>query len=155
MRYCPICDRAPRAHDPMRAVQVLRGDVLSILGWPEGGYEVCHDCAMLAYPDLAPLAVPIPRGDVDPARQPEALYWCPCCRNYARHDDPIAQHATMRILPEDLDAHPELTPRPRPGAVRMCRECWALWGPVVQSRWERDGIIPHGLPLAALGLNMV
>ena len=145
-------------------------------GWPCGGYEVCRECYLKLYPDSGPAAWRAPRdsGDVHSTR-PDVLnqYFCAACKRYAREDDPFAtQNACLRLTrevllcPEDvarLAGAPDVVARDfcdgrrgvRPGGLRMCRECWAEWSPVVARRLVREGVLPPGSPVEVLGYNVV
>lgn len=161
MRRCPKCQRPPRKNDPMYGVNVCADNVVLVgAGFSVGGYEICWDCQRELHPNTPPLPSPRTRdsGALDtPAAAMLSSYLCVICQRYAREDDPIAeQSTTLRVLQADLDAHPELTPRPSgEGALRCCQECFQIWAPVVVERWKREGVVAQDVIFEMLGYNLV
>jgi hypothetical protein len=148
-RRCVRCRRTPRRNDPLYAVHIYASDEDFLrAGWPQGGYDVCHDCAVEGFglDRVAPLPFPadMPDGWGD--------WWCPVCRNFMRENDPASTDMRcVRLTEEDCELFLDL----RPGAIRCCSECWPRLATIVLERWKREGLCGPYLQWEHAGLNLV
>lgn len=117
MRICPVCQRPPRAHDPLYRVEnydysaAAEKASVQYVGagvFPIGSYCVCYDCFKERNPDTEiVLRVPPPRNfEVvvgSSSLNYQGRFFCSICKTYAREDDPIAEMNTcIRLEPEDV-----------------------------------------------------
>jgi hypothetical protein len=141
-RKCPICQRAPRRHDPMESLFVPLG-----LKVASGIYQACWDCAEEIDPGgRPPLEIPLP-----PPSNPQALsdamnyclFFCGICKTYIREDE---QLDSMRLNPRDIRGlgHLDLFDDPdepvddlKPGCYRSCKDCIEKYKRVVFERLSR------------------
>jgi hypothetical protein len=141
-RKCPICQRAPRRHDPMDSLFVPLGFKV-----PSGIYQACWDCSEEVDPGgRAPLEVPFPPPS-NPARLTDnmnyCVFFCGICRTYCRENE---QPAAIRILPKDISGrgHLDLFDDPaeeqdelQPGCYLACPECIDKYRAAIAKRLGR------------------